>query len=185
MSEQRRLIRLALASLNDEDCPPTEELAAYALGLLQGTDQLRVAAHARGCPLCQELIVAATPPPQRRPARRSIATLVPGLQALGLRSTSERQQVRQYVAADLVIELMIGPPDGEAWEITGQVLRGGVSLAGCAVQLQRRRGRPQHQISDEAGFFSFAGLRSGTYRLTVVHEQIQVEIRDLLMGPGG
>ena len=176
MNERRRVEQLAILSLTEDDCPDAELLAAHALGLLEGNQQLRVAAHVRQCPLCQADIAACRPPPPR--LSTITARLRPLLLADGRRSTAYRENRRQYVAADVVVELTIAPPIGEHWRVTGQILREGLGLSERMVTA--RSGRRRYvQISDAQGFFTFDALPSGRYTLSVVDGQVQVQIRAL------
>jgi hypothetical protein len=178
MNDQRRLEQLALASLTEEECPDADQLAAYILGDLAGTEQLIVAAHVRECPLCQHDIVVCRPPEPR--PRTMLARLLPQALADGRRSSAYRANVRQFVAADLVVELTIAPPIGDDWRITGQIVRAGVGLAERVVTLRSGRRRYQ-QTSDPQGFFTFEGLPAGRYTLTVTDGQIQMQIRALTL----
>jgi hypothetical protein len=59
----RRVKMMAIASLNDADCPSTDDLAGYILGLLPSPRKEEVAAHVASCVLCQEIVGRSTPPP--------------------------------------------------------------------------------------------------------------------------
>ena len=179
MNERRRLETLAISSLNAADCPDAELLAASMLGILTGNEQLRVAAHVRQCPLCQADMAACRPPPPR--PSTFVARLRPLLLAEGRRSAAYRENRRQYVAADVVVELTIAPPIGEHWRVTGQILREGAGLPARTVTA--RSGRRRYvQTSDDQGFFTFDALPSGRYTLSVVDGHIQVQIRALELG---
>lgn len=171
-----RLEQLAIASLNEEDCPSSDDLAAYGLGLLSGNDQLRVAAHVRICPLCQHDLSVAIPPSEK--PRRLIARPAPLQLAPGRRGTAESRSIRTFVAADIEIALTIAPPDGEYLRLTGQVLRAGAGAPGCGVELRRGRWR-RDQTSDSDGFFSFDEIPEGRYTLGVQDEQLHVQIQAL------
>src|SRR5262249_48332013 len=148
--------------------------------LLTGTDQLVVAAHVRDCPLCKHDVEVCRPPEPR--PRSVIARFIPPALASGLRSAESQTNVRQYMAADLVIELTVAPPMGDYWRITGQILRAGAGLAERTITL--RAGRRHYQrISDPQGFFTFAEVPAGRYTLSVVEGSVQVQIRDLALGP--
>jgi hypothetical protein len=181
MTDRRRFEQLAILSLHETDCPDADLLAASMLGLLTGNEQLRVAAHVRQCPLCQADVAACNPPPPRPSIL--VARLRPLLLADGRRSAAYRENRRQYVAADLVVELTIAPPIGELWRVTGQVLREGAGLPGRAVTARSGR-RRYMQASDDQGFFTFDALPSGRYTLSVVDGQIQVQIRAIELGLG-
>jgi hypothetical protein len=178
METQRRLEQLAIASLTDEDCPDADLLASYILDTLVGTEQLTVAAHVRNCPMCsRDVALCRTPEP--RP-RALVARLLPLALAPGRRGAADRANVRQYVAADVVVELTIAPPTGDYWRVTGQVLRAGVGLNERVVTMRTGRRRYQ-QISDTEGFFTFEDLPSGRYTLIVDDGQIRVQIRSLVL----
>lgn len=177
MNERSRIQQLARASLTDEDCPSPHDLALYVMGDLTGTHQLRVAAHVRLCPLCMELIALTESDDRKKPPM--LARLVPVMLATKLRSDPGRIHLRQFVAADVVIELRVTPPTAGRWAINGQVLRQGEGLPACTVRIHTPRRRARIQSTDPNGFFSFSSLPEGTYRVTVSHAQVQVEIRDL------
>lgn len=179
MTQQNRLEHLAIASLNEDDCPDAERLAAYLLHTLTGNEQLRVAAHVRQCPLCQDDIATCYPPPPR--PRRIIARLIPVTFAQSRRSAAYLENRRHYVAADVTVELAIAPPDGENWRVTGQVLRNGVGMAKRQVVV--RAGRRQYtQTTDEQGFFTFTALRAGRYTLSVTDGSVEVRIQGIDLG---
>src|SRR5690349_12069520 len=117
MDQRRRLEQLAAASLSEEACPDAEQLAAYALGLLAGIEQLQVAAHVRDCPICLHDLVLCRPPETRR--RPLLASLMPLPLAQGRRGAGP-ENIRRYMAADLIVDVTIAPPDGDYWRVTGQ-----------------------------------------------------------------
>jgi hypothetical protein len=178
MHTRHHLEQLALASLTEDACPETDELAAYVLGTLDGAAQLRVAAHVRGCELCRHDLVVCRPPEPR--PRRLIARLLPQALAEGRRGDNVRPNVRQYVVADLTVELTIAPPSGERWRITGQVVRAGHGVADQVVLLRAGRRRYQ-QTSDAHGFFTFTDLPAGRYTLDVTDGEVQVRIQALTL----
>lgn len=184
MKAKKSLEHWVASSMAGDDCPTSDQLADYALGLLDGNEQLTVSAHVRSCPVCQMLIKVCRPPePQRRLPER-IRTLVAQLAApaaaLHRRGDASSEQVRQYLVADIAIELLIPPPAGESWSITGQVLQNGVGLVACEVHLRLGR-RNLARTSDASGYFAFTGLSSGRYKLAVIYGQIRVEINDLTL----
>jgi hypothetical protein len=144
--------------------------------MLTGNAQLAVAAHVRGCPLCQQGILLCQPP--EPPRRRLVARWLPFAVAEGQRSGAQATLARRYVAADIVVDLAITLLAGEQWRVTGQILRDGIGLAACAITLRAGR-RSYQQISDKVGFFTFSALLPGRYTLSVVAGQVQVQIRDL------
>jgi anti-sigma factor RsiW len=175
-NEHRQLERLALASLNEDECPEPERIAAYILGELSGNEQLTVAAHVRRCPLCQHDIAQCRPPEPRKATR--VARLLPALLVEGRRSSAAHDQVRQYVVADLAIDLTVAPPVAERWRITGQVLRADEGVPDLSIILRAGR-RRYEQTSDDLGFFTFDGVPEGRYTLSVIDKQVQVQIRNL------
>lgn len=176
IDEQRRLEQRAYTSLNEADCPQPDLLAAYALGLLNGNDQLIVAAHVRSCPLCSHDVEICRPPAVRR--RMLIARLMPLPLLEAHRSIGHQEQIRRYMAADVSISLTVAPPLGDYWRITGQVMRAGSGLPECTVTLRAKR-RRYTQVSDDLGFFTFLQVPEGRYTLTVVDGQVEVQVRGL------
>jgi hypothetical protein len=176
MNEQHRLEQAALASLTEDDCPDADHLAAYILGTSVETEQLIVAAHVRECPLCQHDISICRPPERRQ--RPLLARFMPLALADGLRSSTQRGDIRRYVVADIVVELTITPPIGDYWRVTGQVARAGRGLAGSTVILRTGRRRYQ-QTNDSQGFFTFEELPAGRYTVFVADDQVQIQIRAL------
>jgi hypothetical protein len=181
---------LAYASLNDEECPPTAELTAYVMNQLDGAAQLRVAAHVRGCPLCQFLVAATRPaeiitagdamwvPARRRRGPAARALPLPLLS--GRRGSSTQAGLQHYAQGAISIELTISPPDGDSWRISGQVLHHDEPLAEASVLLRAGR-RSYRQQSDPLGFFSFTNLPPGTYRLQLSHGELHAEIRAITL----
>ena len=177
MNQRRGLEHLAMSSLTEEKCPEAEQLAAYALGLLEGIEQLQVAAHVRDCPICLHDLALCRPPVSRR--RPVLAILMPLPFAEGRRGAGP-EQIRRYIAADLTVDVTIAPPDGDYWRVTGQAIRGGTGVSECIATMRSGR-RRYEQISDGHGFFTFEALPSGRYTLAVADQHIHVQIRELLL----
>lgn len=174
-----RIEHLLAASL-DVECPPAEDLADVILGFADSALQLRVAAHLRTCPLCQELARACRPPEPRQTLRTWVARLVPQpALAAGRRSGGRQSSTRHYIAAGLTVELTITAAEGDTVRLTGQVLRADQPAPNCQVTLRLRSRRAQVQMSDPTGFFSFAELPPGRYTLTVEDAEVRVQIRQL------
>lgn len=178
MNDHHQLELLAWASLTDEACPPPDALAAHMLNLLRGNEQLEVAAHVRGCPLCQSELLLARPPAPR--PRLLVARLLPGLVA-GVRGPGGSAQVRQYRTADLMIELTIAPTEGDYWRLTGQLLRREERVAEQQVKLRAGRRKTLERQSDADGFFTFEHVPAGRYTLTVSDSSVAVQVRDILL----
>ncbi len=174
--EDARFEHLAISSLTDEDCPAADQLAEYLLGTLESQAELRVAAHLRICPLCQQLLDDCRPPEPRR--RTLLAQPLPAPQLLGRRSSSDQTTLRQYAAADLVVQLTITAANDDTWRITGYVTRGDIAQADYTATLRAGRRRYQ-QTTDQQGFFSFTQIPAGRYTLTIANDQIQAQIRGL------
>lgn len=181
MDEQRRLAHLAYRSINEAECPDSDLLAGYILGGLSGAEQLSVAAHVRRCPLCQQDVAVCRPSAPR--PRLVLARLLPPPLLEGRRSSGFSAQVRQYIAADLAVDLTIAPPAGGQWRLTGQVTRAGAGLPDLPVRLRAGR-RSLAQTSDVDGFFTFQAVPSGRYTLSVTSDQVQVQIRKLELTEG-
>jgi hypothetical protein len=178
MEKRLRLELLATASLTEEECPDVDLLAAYTLGLLTGTEQLRVAAHVRSCPLCARDVEVCRPPAPRQ--RTFLARLLPFAPAEGRRGSVGPTNVRQYMAADILIDVTISPPLGDYWRMSGQVTRGSVGQGECRVTLHAKRRRYQ-QSTDTQGFFTFEMIPAGQYTLSVIDGQVKIQIRDIIL----
>jgi hypothetical protein len=134
--------------------------------------------------------------PETRPRRAAalpafIARLKDPTLAEAYRSpaTDDRQgpvdtgKVRQYVGADLAIDVTIPVPEGDTWDITGRVRRNDSAVAACTAILHAGR-RRYTQITDATGFFTFATVPAGRYTLTVSDGQIQIRIQGLTLSLG-
>ena len=177
---RRKYEQLMFGSLPevDPDCPSADQLAAYILGTLTGTEQLMLSAHVRQCPMCQYTVATIRRPEPRR--RTVIATLLPLPVAEGQRRSGHHGESRQYQADDLIVKLTVSPPSGEYWRITGRVLRADTGLADRSVTLRSGRRRYQ-QTSDAQGFFTFGAVPADRYTLVIEGEQVQVQLRDLVL----
>jgi hypothetical protein len=177
---RRKYEQLIVASLpeTDPECPSADQLAAYILGTLAGTEQLVVAAHVRQCPMCQYTVATVRPPELRR--RTLVATLVLLPVPEGQRRSARQGYTRQYQAGHLIVKLTVPPPSGEYWRITGRALRADAGLADQRVTLRGGR-RWYEQHSDAQGFFTFAGLSAGRYTLAIMDGQVTVQIRDVML----
>jgi hypothetical protein len=192
MNFQERLEHYAIASLREEICPDATQLAAYASGTLSGTQQLIVAAHVRLCPICtHDLELAAIPDLADRWAlaersivrpRFAIARLIDSIAAGRVRGiqSPKKEDVRQYVAADIAINLVIAPPAGERWRISGYVTQGGTPLAERTVALRSRHRRLRQQTNED-GFFTFEQISAGQYTLSIVEATVSIQIRGLVL----
>jgi len=190
MDDEQRLERLAIASLRMEPCPDAERLAAYAARTLSGMDQLLVDAHVRRCPLCTRDLELSRPPDldqrwqldERPPVRQRFAIAQPLEQLFGVRLRAEhgRDDVRQYLAADVALSVTITPTAGERWRITGQITRANTPLAERAITLRSARRRYQRE-TDVDGFFTFEDVPAGRYTLSTIEDSVYVQIRDLTL----
>lgn len=181
MNDRQLLERMIIASLTDENCPSSEQLADYILGTLTGNDQLRVARHVRECPLCQHLAITYQPA-EPRPQRSFIARLLPLAPSAGRRGAVDATAMRRYQVADIniLVELLISPPDQEHWSVTGRVMRGGVAAVAAPVTMRADTYRSQ-QTTDAEGFFAFDQLPPGHYTLEILQPPARVEIPDLIL----
>jgi hypothetical protein len=174
--------RLMAASFSQAACPDSDQLAAYLIGELNGNEQLVMVAHVRQCPRCRYTLEACRRP--EPPQQIRLAHLLPLPLAEGQRRDGAQEYTYQYVAADMVIKLLIAPPNGDYWRLTGWIIRAGVGHAEQMVLLRTRRRRYQ-QYTDQHGFFTFEVLPTGRYTLSVVDGAVQVQIHDLMLGFDG
>lgn len=59
----RRIRMLAIASLDDANCPSSDDLAQHILDTLPSPRKEEVATHVASCMICQDLVRTCTPPP--------------------------------------------------------------------------------------------------------------------------
>jgi hypothetical protein len=189
---------LAAAALSEHRCPMPEQLAAYTLNMLGGTEHLIVAAHVRICPLCRYDIEAARTAEmdEATSARRwrfAFARLVPPQQtaAASYRAWGRAQpptggapgetDTREYRVADISITLTIVPLSGNLWRITGLVEQADMPVAGRVVSL-RTQHRRRRQTLSASGFCTFDKVPAGRYTLSVAENGIYVQVRNLVLG---
>jgi hypothetical protein len=155
-------------------CPSAETLADFTLNRLPATEQLRVAAHVRGCAPCAQEVASV----------RGLADETP---------PALLEQLREMLALALVARPMAPaamPTRGEGWQGRFEVDDWIVTLsaqAGNLIGRVRQRGAPAdadysgatwllsagqsadedvpHSRIDAAGRFQFAGQAAGTYAL--------------------
>src|SRR6185295_4039892 len=108
------------------------------------------------------------------PRQILLARLLPLPLAEGQRREGSQEYTYQYVAADMVIKLIIAPPSGDYWRVAGRVIRAGIGHAEQMVLLRAKRRRYQ-QYTDEHGFFTFEILPTGRYTLSVVDGPVQIQ----------
>jgi anti-sigma factor RsiW len=169
------------------DCPSTQTLGEYELGLLTPTQRQEVAAHALDCPRCADelkalrdfmagdLVEADDLSSVTRRLRQLVATLVPSTASpafAGLRgATDQLTQVYRTDAMSITVEWRPGARPGLA-SLVGLVLSDDESdLGNRPVRLSALNGRsPElyvHDRTDELGNFTFDGLKPGAYRLEI------------------
>lgn len=179
---QRRLRR----TLYRFECPTSQTLGEYELGLLPAEERQAIAAHVLECPLCADelrilrhfLVEDATAEELRRPGvvaelKRIVATLVaaPAQPSYALRGSGDAE-LRTYRAGDVTIAIGPGPAArrGRA-SLTGLIWREDgepSSFSGTEVRLIARDETQFATQIDESDNFTFEDLRPGTYRLELL-----------------
>ncbi len=95
---------------------------------------------------------------------------------------SESLEQSFYVAAlEARIALQILPPEGERWQIQGRVTQQQQPVTAARVTLRAPEHRPRPRTTDPSGFFSFARVSSGTYRLQVYFEEGVLVIPEIIL----
>lgn len=175
------------APVVDIDCPATEKLAAFILGLVSSDDQLSLAAHVRSCPRCQLAVSFASPKDTavhpgmwQQKLKRLLAYPLPASN-LGFRGAEQSQQF-QVEHFSVVVTPM--PHTHEGWQLAGRILYDGVGQAGWKV-LAMKTGRRSRTITDNDGFFVFEQLLDGHYLLSFSGDRVRIHIRDLTLGVDG
>lgn len=180
-----RFEQFLTAQPTTDTCPDLERLAAYTLGELDANEQLVIAAHVRGCVVCQldlSLVQPLVAPLARPRPRTLIARLLPHAPAMAVRGGGAEPERLQYVAEDLHLSLTISRQSQSLWQLTGRVIRDGNGQVGWRVTVSTP-GRRQRQETDAAGLFLVEGLPAGRCQLSLSDGQQRVRVTDLYLGP--
>lgn len=181
----RRAQRRLRGALDRFECPTSQTLGEYELGLLSSEERQTVAAHVLECPLCSdelrllrqllaEDVASAAPAPRELVSelRRVVATLVrpPAQPAYALRGLGN-EELQTYQAGDVTIAIGSGPAArrGRA-SLTGLVWREGAGaeeLTNREARLSAEDGTAYSSPVDDLGNFVFEDIRPGPYRLEV------------------
>jgi len=180
--EQMRVVDAQLlAAFYRDNCPEAQALADLALNRLPAIEKLRVSAHVRTCPACQEeiqivrpLTVDSTPPSLLERLREALAlalvaqpvTVAPApVRGLGWQG--------RFEVDDLVITLSF-----QEHRLTGRLrarsAAPGADYSGQAwlFDLEEISDAPPQSLIDEKGYFEFADVATGPYDI-LIHSQGQ------------
>ncbi len=194
---QRRLRR----ALHRFECPASQTLGEYGLGLLPAEEWQAIGAHVRECPLCADelrvlrnfLVEGEAAREVRRPGvaaelKRIIATLVaaPAQPAYALRGRAD-EELRTYRAGDVTIAIGPGPASrrgrasltGLLWRENGDLS----SFSGHEVKLIADDGAQFSALIDESDNFLFADVRPGSYRLELALADLTIVIAEIRVTP--
>ncbi|HEX5504106.1 MAG TPA: hypothetical protein VFW96_15880 [Thermomicrobiales bacterium] len=182
------------------DCPSSQAIGDYELGLLAPAERTRMAAHVVACPQCAgELRVlrdflASEPAALTRPAagpgalRRVVATLLapaPGAAYAGLRGADDAT-AETYQAGGVTIALDTqfdrrrgrGALTGLLWQDDPAA----ADLAGAAATLLAPDGTTRTAALDDVGNFAFDDLAPGQYQVEVALGDQLVTLPELRIG---
>lgn len=148
--------------------PDPQDLVDVATDQATPLQQLRVAASTRANPRTrQELDMLRTDPvpPQRVRLPRCMA--VPQTAIPGVRSLTPVETEQAFYASDLSAQVVLRliPPTNNHWQITGYVTHRDQPVADVRITLHAPQRRPRPRMTDANGFFTFARMAPGTYRL--------------------
>jgi hypothetical protein len=206
MDQDTQIEQLLFNIFAYQPCPDGEKLAAYTMEMLTGMEMLLVRAHVRLCPFCAEDIELLSsgvseeeefgPRELVRRLKTAVARFVPSTPK-ELWSTQHRgspeddttreresQQLpsRQYQVADVTIDITIVPLAGKSWRITGDVTRPGEPLSERRVVVHASGKRSKSTDTNAYGSFAFDKLPAGHYTLSVTDGNVQIQIRNILLG---
>lgn len=169
------------------DCPSSEHLGEWQMGLLQPDQAAAIAAHLASCPWCQHDVdtiaeILAQPLAMDESPfaglRRLVARLVqtnivgsPGQAALALRG--QKGGSRAYQADDLQVTIASEPLASGRLLLVGLLTSTGTTLEdfrGTRVQLFQHHQLVAETEVDELGNFTFDGLTPGQYDLALPFE---------------
>lgn len=189
VASARELGQRLAVRLNRWDCPPSQVLADYHLGLLAPEPAASVARHAEHCQACRAEAEglraflamedrapapAAKPRPRPQPPRPSlgelVARLLPSSPALALRGEAAGPLVAEAGDVTLVLELQPQPETGLG--LVGQLAAPDPNQwVGALVQLWQAGALQSSGVVDEVGGFRLARGAPGPAELRVIRAQ--------------
>lgn len=187
------------AALYRITCPDSATLGNYHLGLLAETAAQHVSDHLAICPLCTreieqleaflvETAVSLQPSTgdrikvwvakrlSGRQSRQGIGTTT-GTPAFAVRGGDTGPLMYEAGDAQLSLEIQDDPEHPGRKSILGLVL--GIETEDVEAKLLQGDGVVTAVTLDEIGNFSFTGLESGAYELTLSGQTIEIHVQDL------
>jgi anti-sigma factor RsiW len=159
------------------DCPSSQTLGEYELGMLVPAERTRVARHVVECPQCTAELVTlrafmsvddAPPLGAVERVRRLVATFVPAPRGAvaGLRGAAD-ESARTYHAGDLTITLDVGAVRRGRASLIGLIWRedGAVMPPGSVVTMTGTTGIVASAEVDDLGNFAFDDVEAGTWQV--------------------
>ncbi|MCB0129165.1 MAG: hypothetical protein KDE58_43160, partial [Caldilineaceae bacterium] len=178
------------------NCPDGTALVAYQEKQLRGSEQLVIHRHIEHCAFCREELqlfeaIDQVPlAPQPGPLRRIIDAILqtPAASPTQLQPVV-RGQILRYAAPQVIIQLSTRVESGKqrSWRLSGQLRRADGQLFTDAAQIvlcQLDRQEPVHRetVPKETGMFVFAEVEGGKYTLSVLTDEEEIVIRELMLG---
>jgi len=203
VEEMARLQAALTASLYRRSCPASEQLIAYRHGELRGSEHLVVAQHLRQCPHCARELAALTREDRLvlNPAERTgpgewlvrtatqvveAALVTPQAQVAGVRNIPGRAQSTPQVYRADGMEVIINQRPARTrpyqWDLVGLVhIAGQVpeTIGEARVELYRGEGLIAIEQVSPRGQFTFAGLESAGYDLSLMWGQQEIRLRGI------
>ncbi len=190
------------AALYRITCPDSATLGNYHLGLLAETAVQPIANHLAVCPLCTREIeqlevflletAASLQPSTGERIKVWIARRLPsggqtrqglgpavGTPAFALRGSSSGPLMYEAGDAQLSLEVQDDPAQPGRKVILGLVL--GIATEAVEAKLLQGDGVVTAVTLDEIGNFTFTGLETGTYELTLSGADVEIHVQDLLI----
>ena len=184
------------AALYRITCPDSATIGNYHLGLLAETAAQQVSHHLAMCPLCTreiaqlEAFLAETAVSLQPSTGERIKVWIAkrlsgggqtghglGTPAFAMRGANTGPLMYEAGDAQLSLEVQDDPEHPGRKSILGLVL--GIETEAVEVKLLQEDGVVTAVTLDEIGNFSFTGLETGTYKLTLSGQTVEIHVPDL------
>ena len=165
-----------------------QDLVDVASGQATPAQRLIVAAYVRRSEIgrrdleeLQKLVIKKAAPTSRALPRFTASLL----SSAGLRSATadESEAEKSYRISELHahITIRVTPLPMDRWKLDGHIMVRDRAAPALRVKLNGPHSRPTPRLTDELGFFTFAKLKPGAYRLQIDASEAIVVIPDILL----
>ncbi|MBN1579577.1 MAG: hypothetical protein JXA89_02655 [Anaerolineae bacterium] len=182
------------AALYRADCPDTETLLQYQVGILPVHERRQIVQHIQKCPFCAKEVqrLSALDEPRHsiwEEMRRAARIVVEAVQAdlpSYLAVAAHRGEIDQRLYRTDRYDIVAGSErSGEIWCLRGRITCGGLTateLDGCAVRLVQQDKIIAKQTVDALGYFFFQNLDAGQYNLWVETPEDDIVVHTISVG---